>query len=112
MSKDEFYLNSILQLFPRVKFEVPFNGYFWLAMSLIWSSKNKQFSRIIWNYNWALFIIIPVFSFGIISGLTWLMPLANIHEKVYKAIFLIMGVLAIRERDMFLKDNPLSKLGK
>ena len=102
--EDEFFLESITHSFPRVKIEVPFNGYFWLAMSLIWPTKNKHFRRVVWNYNLALFVIIPLAAVGIMYGIPWLAPLANVHEKVYKALFLILGVLAVREADKLLKD--------
>jgi len=102
--KDEFFLESITHSFPRVKIEVPFNGYFWLAMSLIWPTKNKHFRRVVWNYNLALFVIIPLAAIGILYGITWLALLTNVHEKVYKALFLILGVLAVREADKLLKD--------
>jgi hypothetical protein len=49
-------------------------------------------------------LIIPIAALGIIYGFTWLAPLINIHEKVYKALFLILGVLAVREADELLKD--------
>ena len=102
--KDEFFLESITHSFPRVKIEVPFNGYFWLAMSLIWPTKNKHFRRVVWNYNLALFVIIPLAAIGILYGIPWLALLTNVHEKVYKALFLILGVLAVREADKLLKD--------
>ncbi len=102
---DEFFLESITNSFPRVKIEVPFNGYFWLAMSLIWPTKNKRFGRVIWIYNSALFLIIPIAALGIIYGFTWLAPLINIHEKVYKAIFLILGILAVKEADTMMKKE-------
>ena len=102
--KDEFFLESITHSFPRVKIEVPFNGYFWLAMSLIWPTKNKHFRRVVWNYNLALFVIIPLAAIGILYGITWLALLTNVHEKVYKALFLILGILAVREADKQLKD--------
>lgn len=102
--KDEFFLNSITNSFPRVAIEVPFNGYFWLAMAFIWPSKNKRFGRVIWLYNWALFLIIPLVAIGILGGLTWLAPLANVHEKIYKALFLILGILAVKEADTLMKS--------
>ena len=102
--KDEFFLESITHSFPRVKIEVPFNGYFWLAMAMIWPTKNKRLARVIWIYNSLLFLIIPIVALGIIYGFTWLAPLTNIHENVYKALFLILGVLAVREADKLLKD--------
>jgi len=104
LGKDEFFIESITQSFPRVKIEVPFNGYFWLAMALIWPTKNKHFGRLIWNYNLALFVIIPLAAFGMMYGFTWLAPLTNVHEKVYKALFLILGILAVRDASQLLKD--------
>ncbi len=101
---DEFFLKSITNAFPRVKIEVPFNGYFWLAMAMIWPTKNKRFGRVIWNYNLALFAIIPLAALGIIYGFTWLAPVVNVHEKVYKALFLILGILAVRKTDELLKN--------
>ncbi len=101
---DEFFLTSITSSFPIVKLEMPFNGYFWLAIAMIWPTKNKRFSSVIWRYNWALFLIIPMVAIGIINGFTWLAPLTNVHEKVYKALFLILGILAVRETDELLKD--------
>jgi len=101
---DEFFLSSLSDSFPRVKIEVPFNGYFWLAMSMIWPTKNKQFGRVVWNYNLVLFAIIPLSALGIIHGFTWLAPVVNVHEKVYKALFLILGILAVRKTDELLKD--------
>ncbi len=73
-------------------------------MSLIWPTKNKHFRRVVWNYNLALFVIIPLAAVGIMYGITWLAPLINVHDKVYKALFLILGVLAVREADKLLKD--------
>ncbi len=101
--KDEFFIYSSKGEFPQVKIEVPFNGYFWLAMSMIWPTKNSRFKKIIFNYNWALFIIIPLFAFGLLNEYAFLAPLANVHEKVYKALFLILGILSVGEADRMLK---------
>ena len=101
---DEFYLSSLSNSFTSITINVPFNSYFWLAMAMIWPTKNKRFSRVIWIYNSLLFLIIPIAALGIIYGFTWLAPLTNIHENVYKALFLILGVLAVREADKLLKD--------
>ena len=101
---DGFNISSLSNLFPAVKIEVPFNGYFWLAMAMIWPTKNKRFARVIWIYNSLLFLIIPIAALGIIYGFTWLAPLTNVHEKVYKALFMILGILAVRKADELLKD--------
>jgi len=71
---------------------------------MIWPAKNRHFGRFILIYNWILFLIIPIVAISIINGFTWLAPLANVHDKVYKALFLILGVLAVREADKLLKD--------
>ena len=102
--RDEFFLSSLSDSFPRVKIEVPFNGYFWLAMAMVWPTKNKRFGRVIWIYNSLLFLIIPVAVLGIVYGFTWLAPLIHVHEKVYKALFLILGILAVWGGDKLLKD--------
>ncbi len=104
LGRDEFFLSSLTDIFSQVKIEVPFNGYFWLAMSMIWPTKNKRFGRFILIYNWILFLIIPIIAISIINGFSWLAPLANVHDKVYKALFLILGILAVRETDELLKD--------
>ena len=101
---DEFYLSSLSNSFTSITINVPFNSYFWLAMAMIWPTKTKRFSRVIWIYNSLLFLIIPVAAFGIVYGFTWLAPLIHVHEKVYKALFLILGVLAVRGTDERLKD--------
>ena len=101
---DGFNIYSLSDSFPSISIEVPFNGYFWLAMAMIWPAKNKRFGRVIWIYNWVLFLIMPIVAISIINGFTWLALLANVHDKVYKALFLILGVLAVREADVLLKD--------
>ena len=101
---DEFFLTSITGSFPRVQIEVPFNGWFWLAMAMIWPTKNKRFIRVIWNYNGLLFLIIPITALGIIYGFTWLALLTNIHVRVYKTLFFILGLFAVLETDKLLKD--------
>ena len=105
LGNDEFFLLSLSDSFPRVRIDIPFfSGHFWLAMAMIWPTKNKRFGRVIWFYNIVLFLIIPTIAISIINGFTWLAPLVNVHDKVYKALFLILGVLAVREADDLLKD--------
>ena len=101
---DEFFLTSITSSFPRVPIEVPFNGWFWLAMAMIWPTKNKRFIRVIWIYNGLLFLIIPITALGIIFGFTWLALPTNVHVSVYKALFFILGLFAVLETDKLLKD--------
>jgi len=37
-------------------------------------------------------------------GINWIAFLANIHERVYKAIFLILGVIAVNQSATTLQD--------
>ena len=102
--RDEFFLSSLSDSFTKVKIEVPFNGWFWLAMAMIWPTKNKRFIRVIWIYNGLLFLIIPITALGIIYGFTGLALLTNVHVRVYKALILILGLFAVLETDKLLKD--------
>jgi hypothetical protein len=58
---------------------------------------NKTMMKFIIYYNLALFIIIPIFIFIILSGNTWVAPLISANEIVYKALFLSISVLVIKE---------------
>jgi hypothetical protein len=103
--RDEFFLSSLSDSYPSVRIDIPFfSVHFWLAMAMIWPTKNRRFSRIIWIYIGLLFLIYPILAISIINGFTWLVPLANVHDKVYKALFMILGILAVREADELLKD--------
>ncbi|MDP6615327.1 MAG: hypothetical protein QF835_09940 [Candidatus Marinimicrobia bacterium] len=96
--------------FPDMKIELPFTGYFWLSMSMIWVVKQRMFGRIVHIWNLCLLIIIPLLSLVIISGTHWLSPLFLVHQKLYKALFLILGMLAIREGALKLDKHASKKL--
>ena len=105
LGRDELFLSSLSDSFPSVRIDIPFfSVHFWLAMAMIWPTKNRRFSRIIWIYISLLFLIYPILAISIINGFSWLAPLANVHDKVYKALFLMLGILAVRETDELLKN--------
>ena len=53
--------------------------------------------KIVFYYNLALIIIIPIFVLILLSGNIWVAPLISANEIVYKALFLSLGVLVIKE---------------
>jgi uncharacterized membrane protein len=53
--------------------------------------------KIVIYYNLALIIIIPIFIFILLSGNIWIAPLISANEIVYKALFLSLSVLVIKE---------------
>ena len=95
--QDDYLIESHSNKFIDLKINPPFNGYFWLAVTFIWTFGNKTMMKVVIYYNLALIIIIPIFIFIILSGNTWVAPLINANEIVYKALFLSLGVLAIKE---------------
>ena len=53
--------------------------------------------KIVIYYNLALIIIIPIFILILLSGNIWVAPLISANEIVYKALFLSLSVLVIKE---------------
>ena len=107
---DDFFIISTVNAFVRVKIDVPFSGYFWLAMAMILPSRNKRTGKIILYYSFALFGIIPVLTIALLEGHVWLAPIVKIHEIVYNAIFLSLGMLAVREGALKLDKHASKKL--
>ncbi len=95
--QDDYLIESHSNKFIDLKINPPFNGYFWLAVIFIWTFGNKTMMKFIIYYNLALIIIIPIFIFIILSGNTWVAPLISANEIVYKALFLSLSVLVIKE---------------
>ena len=95
--QDDYLIESYSNKFIDLKINPPFNGYFWLAVTFIWTFGNKTMMKVVIYYNLALIIIIPIFIFIILSGNTWVAPLISVNEIVYKALFLSLSVLVIKE---------------
>ena len=95
--QDDYLIESHSNKFINLKINPPLNGYFWLAVIFIWTFGNKTMMKIVIYYNLALIIILPIFILIILSGNTWVAPLINANEIVYKALFLSISVLVIKE---------------
>ena len=95
--QDDYLIQSHSNKFIDLKINPPLNGYFWLAVIFIWTFGNKTMMKIVIYYNLALIIIIPIFMFILLSGNIWVAPLISANEIVYKALFLSLGVLVIKE---------------
>jgi len=95
--QDDYLIESHSNKFIDLKINPPFNGYFWLAVIFIWTFGKKTMMKIVIYYNLALIIIIPIFIVILLSGNIWVAPLISANEIVYKALFLSLGVLVIKE---------------
>ena len=95
--QDDYLIESHSNKFIDLKINPPFNGYFWLAVIFMWAFGNKTMMKIVFYYNLALIIIIPIFVLILLSGNIWVAPLISANEIVYKALFLSLGVLVIKE---------------
>lgn len=85
------------QLDQRTKVELPFNGYFWLTLGLLGGVKNKKLVTLLLLYQIVLFIVMPLFLLLILKGHGWIVIITNLHERLYKVLFLIVGLLAVRD---------------
>ena len=47
----------------------------------------------------------PLAGWLILEGHGWAIIVANVHDKVYKALFIIVGVLALRSAALSLKKE-------
>jgi hypothetical protein len=105
---DEIYL---ITQWPKpdqsIKIELPFNGYAWLALALFWGAGNRKLSRILLIYQLVLIFVLPVAGFLILEGHKWMIIAVSIHEKLYKFLFLILGLLAVRSAALSLKKETV-----
>ena len=95
--QDDYLIESHSNKFIDLKINPAFNGYFWLAVIFMWTFGNKTMMKIVIYYNLALIIIIPIFIVILLLGNIWVAPLISANEIVYKALFLSLGVLVIKE---------------
>jgi len=93
--QDDYWIESKSNRFLDVFLNLPFNGYFWIAITGIIAFGKRQLSKIILTYNFLLFVIHPILIAGLLNDQLWTASLLRIHETVYKAIFLSLGMLAV-----------------
>ena len=81
----------------QTQIELPFNGHVWLALALFWIAKSRKLIRILFLHQLFLTILMPLAGWLILEGYGWVTIVTNIHTKVYKVLFNIVGLLAIRD---------------
>lgn len=89
----------------RTKIELPFNGYVWLALALFWTAKSRKLIKILIVYQVIWAILLPLVFLLILNGNGFMLIAANLHEKVYKALFIIVGLLAVSSATLSLNRN-------
>ena len=96
-NQDDILIESHTDRFIDIKINPPFNGYFFLAVALLWPLGWSQPMKLVQFYNLGLFIILPFFSLALIQGHFWIAPIINAHEMVYKALFLSLSIIGLRK---------------
>ena len=89
------------------KIELPFSGYICLALALFWAAKSYKLIKILLFYQLALVILMPLAGWLILKGYKWVIIAANIHDTVYNALFIILGLLAVRSTALSLKKETV-----
>ena len=89
----------------QTKIELPLNGYVWLALALFWGAGNRKLIRILLIYQLVLIFVMPIAGLLILEGHRWMIIAVSIHEKLYKFLFLILGLLAVRSAVLSLKKE-------
>ena len=87
------------------KIQLLFSGYIWLALALFWAAKSYKLIKILLFYQLALVILMPLAGWLILEGHGWVIIAANVHDKVYRALLIILGVLAVRRAALSLKKE-------
>ena len=87
---------EIVGSFPKTKFELPFNGWFWLTLGLFLTAGQSKMIRIMTFYHLGLFVILYIGMMLIINGWTWLAYIFNLHEHIYKVLFLVLGLVGLK----------------
>jgi len=82
--------------FQKVKIELPFNGWYWLTLGLMLAAQNMRLIKLMSFYHLGLFITIFLGAHLIISGQYWFAILLNVHEQVYKVLFLILSLIGLK----------------
>ena len=93
VSEDQF---DLVTPFQSVKIELPFNGWYWLTLGLFITAGNKQWIKWMTLYHLALFLILFLGTHLIIAGLDWFSILFNVHEHIYKVLFLIVSLMGLK----------------
>ena len=93
--------------FVPMKIELPFNGWFWLSVGLLASAGKVNSIKVITLYHLVLSLTLFLAAHWIIDGAFWISPFLNMHNHVYKVLFLIYALLASTDfLSLDLKTRP------
>ncbi|MEA1881202.1 MAG: hypothetical protein U9N31_02205 [Candidatus Marinimicrobia bacterium] len=90
---DQFNLSGP---FKSVKIELPFNGWYWLTLGLLLSARNFPMIKIMSIYHLGLAFVLLLGAHFVISGQYWLAGFFNIHDHIYKVLFLILSLIGLK----------------
>ena len=79
------------------KIEFPLNGSILFALILFYISKNKTFLKLLIKYQIVWILIIPFACIAIIYDNSIIAIVYDIHLKLYKIIFLFLGILSVKQ---------------
>ena len=85
--------------FPQVpaKIEWPLNGSICLAFALLFIGGNRKMMQILVLYQFSFLILMPFAILLILNGYGLMEILYSIHLKLYKLLFLFIGLLSIMD---------------
>ena len=90
---DQFNLSGP---FKSVKIELPFNGWFWLTLGLLFTAWRIFLIKVLTLYHLGLCLGLFLAAHLIINGQYWLAGFINIHEHIYKVLFLILALIGLK----------------
>jgi hypothetical protein len=93
VSEDQFDLVTPHQ---SVKIELPFNGWYWLTLGLFFSAGNMGWIKWLTIYHLFLFAVLFLGAHCIFAGFDWFAIILNIHEHIYKVLFLIVSLIGLK----------------
>jgi hypothetical protein len=95
IGRDEIWL--VPSEFASVRFDLPFGGFFLLPLTLFIAARDRRFMWPMVAYHGSLLLLFPLFGYFILQGSYTAMVITILHEKAYKAAFIILGILTLRE---------------
>ncbi len=104
-SQDDLKIESKSDRFIDTRISLPFSAYYFLAIIFFYPTLRGTLPAFIHIYNLALIFILPILSYSLVGGIHWLAPLINAHEMAYKALFLSIGMLGLKD---FFSENKIS----
>ena len=79
------------------KIEWPLNGSICLAFALLFMGRKSKMIRVLLLYQFAFLILMPFAILLILNGYGLMEMIYGIHLKLYKLLFLFIGLLSIMD---------------